>query len=52
MVLGPNDPRETIELGFLADDTHEMRHLGDHAASLRRVRQFGGAVDLVELKPD
>jgi hypothetical protein len=27
VILGPNSPDETIELGLLADDAHEMRDL-------------------------
>jgi hypothetical protein len=44
--------RTAIELSLLADDAQEMCDLGDHAASLRRVRQLDDAADLVELEPD
>lgn len=52
MILGPNRLDETIEFGLLADDAHEMRDLGDHAANLGRVRQLGDAADPVEFEPD
>ena len=52
MILGPNRPNETIKLGLLADDAHKMRDLGDHAASLKRVRQLGDTANPVELEPD
>ena len=31
---------------------HQMLHLGDHAAGLRRVRNLGDAADAVEPEPD
>jgi hypothetical protein len=52
VILGPDRPNETIKLGLLADDAYKMRDLGDHAASLRRVRQLGDAADPVELEAD
>jgi len=52
VILGPNRPNETIKLGLLADDAHKMRDLGDHAASLKRVRQLGDTANPVELEPD
>src|ERR1700747_1857658 len=37
---------------LLVDDANEMLNLFNHATNRRRVRQFGGAADAIELEPD
>src|SRR5581483_3870457 len=39
-------------LSLRVDHAHQMRHLGDHAANLRRIGQLADAADPVEPEPD
>jgi hypothetical protein len=44
-------PATTSTNSILLYDFHEMRHLGDHPARLRRVDKLRNAADLIEPEP-